>query len=256
MRRHRRVPHGHGNRRFLLHRGQSPRAGRTHRDRRGHRHRHRARADPHHRGQEPRGGHRRRLAIRREARRPRHSVPDHHRGPDQQLYPRLRPHHRLSRGDRHGHPPRRRHGLFGRRHHALLRQPAGEGHRMGAHARGRDRADGPRAARVSHPGCVDQHRLRREPAEAPDLPELPVPHQVHRRDARAVRFQAAPGPRDAAPDVYRRHHRERASRDRGTPPVPAPTSRTPSRHCSGPTRLRWGPASFWTSTGPRRWRNG
>jgi biotin carboxylase len=67
--------------------------------------------------------------------RPRAPVPDHHRGPAEQLHPRLWPHHRLSRGHRHGHPAGRRHRLFGRRHHALLRFAAGKGHRLGADAR-------------------------------------------------------------------------------------------------------------------------
>jgi pyruvate carboxylase len=40
----------------------------------------------------------------------------------------------------------------------------------------RHRADGPGVARVPHPRRVDQHRLRREPAEAPDLPELQLHH--------------------------------------------------------------------------------
>jgi hypothetical protein len=79
-------------------------------------------------------------------------------------------------------------------------------------------------ARVPHPGRVDQHRLRREPAEAPDLPELPVPHQVHRRDAGAVRFQTAAGPGHADPDLYRGYHRERAPRDARPPRTPPPMS--------------------------------
>jgi pyruvate carboxylase len=45
------------------------------------------------------------FAIRREARWPRHPVPDHDRGPRQQLHPRLWAHHRLSRGHGDGHPP-------------------------------------------------------------------------------------------------------------------------------------------------------
>ncbi len=44
--------------------------------------------------------------------------------------------------------------------------PAGEGDGLGADAGGRDRADGPGAARIPDSRRVDQHRLRREPAEA------------------------------------------------------------------------------------------
>ncbi len=49
---------------------------------------------------------------RRAAERPRHPVPDHHRGPAEQLHPGLWPDHRLSRRDGVRHPARRRHGLF------------------------------------------------------------------------------------------------------------------------------------------------
>jgi hypothetical protein len=71
----------------------------------------------------------------------------------------------------HGHPAGRRHRLFGRGDHALLRLAAGQGHCLGADARGGHRAHGPGAARVPHPRRQHEHRLRREPAQAPDLPE-------------------------------------------------------------------------------------
>ena len=67
------------------------------------------------------------------------------------------------------HPARRRHGLFRRGHHPLLRSAAGEGDRLGADARGGDRAHGPRAARVPHPRRGDQPRLPREPDQPPDI---------------------------------------------------------------------------------------
>ena len=60
------------------------------------------------------------------------AMPHHDRGSRAELHPGLWPHHRLSRRDRLRHPPRRRHRLFGRGHHPLLRSAAREGHRMGA----------------------------------------------------------------------------------------------------------------------------
>ena len=227
VRRHRRVPDGHGDRRVLLHRGEPARPGRAHRDRGGHRHRHRPRPDPDRRGQEPRGGDRRRQPVRRGAVRPRHPVPHHHRGPANNFIPdygRITAYRgatgmgiRLDGGTAYSR----------RGHHPLLRLAAGEGHRLGADARGRDRAHGPRAARVPHPRRVDQHRLRREPAAAPDLPQQRVPHQVHRRDAGALRLRAAPRPGDEDPDLHRRHHRERPPRDAGPPQARRPRRREP-----------------------------
>ena len=43
----------------------------------------------------------------------RHPVPHHHRGPGEQLHPRLRAHHRLPLGQRLRHPAGRRHGFAG-----------------------------------------------------------------------------------------------------------------------------------------------
>ena len=112
VRRHRRVPDGPRHRRLLLHRGQPAHPGRAHRHRGGDRHRHRPRPDPDRRGRDHRRGDRQPQPGRGQAERPRHPVPDHHRGPAEQLHPRLRPDHRLSRRHRHGHPARRRHRLF------------------------------------------------------------------------------------------------------------------------------------------------
>ena len=60
----------------------------------------------------------------------------------------------------------------------------------------------------------------------PVIPVQPVHHEIHRRDGRAVRFRPAPRPGHAYPALYRRYHRERASRDRRPP--------TPARGCEGP----------------------
>ena len=62
--------------------------------------------------------------------------------------------------------------------------PAGQGHRPRADAGKGDRPHGPGLARIPHPGRRDEHRIRHQPAEAPDLPERHLHHQVHRHDAR------------------------------------------------------------------------
>ena len=72
---------------------------------------------------------------RHPAQRPRPPVPDHHRGSGAELHPRLRADHRLSRRDRLRHPARRRHRLFRRGDHPLLRPAPREGHRLGADRR-------------------------------------------------------------------------------------------------------------------------
>ena len=84
-------------------------------------------------------------------------------------------------------------------------------------ARDGDRPPRPRAARVPHPRRLDQHRLRREPAQAPDLPRLFLHHQVHRHDARALPLHRPPRPGDEDPHLHRRHHRQRPPRDRRPP---------------------------------------
>ena len=84
----------------------------------GHRHRHRAGPDPASPQGAPLGTTRRSASRARRTiarRRLRDPVPRHHRGPGEQLRPRLRPHHRLPLGRRLRHPPRRRHGLFAAR---------------------------------------------------------------------------------------------------------------------------------------------
>ena len=216
VRRHDRVPDGPRHRRLLLHRGQPARAGRAYRDRGGHRHRHRARPDNDRRGLDARRGHRQGGPVRDHAQRPRHPVPDHHRGPAEQLHPRLRPDHRLPRRHRPRHPARRRHRLLGRGDHAILRLALGEGHRLGADAGDGDQAPRPGAQGVPHPRRLDQHRVRREPAEASDVSRRHLHHQVHRHDPRAPAFQRAARPGDQDPDLRRRRHRQRPPGDRRT----------------------------------------
>ena len=133
--------------------------------------------------------------------------------PENNFMPGLWAHHRLSRRGRLRHPPRRRHRLFGRGHHALLRSAAGQGHRLGADAAGSDRAHGPRAARVPHPRRRDQSHFL----------EAIINHPTFRDNRYTTRFidttpelfasgQAA-GPRDQAAELSRRRQRQRPSRD-------------------------------------------
>ena len=146
------------------------------------------------------------------AQRPRAAVPHHHRRSREQFHPRLWPHHRLSRRHRLRHPARRRHRLFRRGDHPLLRSAAGEGDALGADAGGGDRPHGPGAARIPHPRRRDQPaRSSRTSSRIRDFRDDELHDAVHRRDAGAVRRQAARGPRDQAPDLHRRRHRQRPS---------------------------------------------
>ena len=133
--------------------------------------------------------------------------------PGAELHPGLWPHHRLSRRDRLRHPARRRHRLFRRGHHPLLRSAAGKGHRLGADAAGGDRPHGPRAARVPHPRRRDQPDLPRSDHHPPELPRQQLHDALHRHDAGTVRAGQAPGPRDQAAELSRRRHRQRPSGD-------------------------------------------
>ena len=157
-----------------------------------HRHRHRQGADPPARRRGDRdAGIGRAAAGGHPAQRQRHPVPHHDRGSGREFHPGLRPHHRLSRGDRLWRAARRRHGLCGRDHHAVLRSAAREGDLLGAVARGGDRPHAPGAARVPHPRRVDQPRVPRKHHHAPGFRQQPLHDAVHRHDAGAVRIHAA-----------------------------------------------------------------
>ncbi len=102
----------------------------------------------------------------------------------------------------------------GRGDHAVLRLASGQGHGLGADAGKSDCADGSGFARISDPRRVHQHRLCRKPAEAPHLSEQHLYDEIHRHDARPVHLQTAAGSGDQDPDLYRRHHGERAPGNR------------------------------------------
>ena len=142
------------------------------------------------------------------------AVPGDHGRSAEQLHPGLWPHHRLSFGDRHGHPARWRHRLFGRGDHPLLRQPAGKGDRLGADAGNGDRADGPGSLRefrirgvatniafvenlLKHPTFLDNTYTTKFIDTTPEL----------------FQFKPAARPGDENPHLYRRCDRQRASRD-------------------------------------------
>ena len=167
-RRHRRVPDRCRHRRVLLHRGQSAHPGRAHRHRGGHRHRHRQGADPDRRGRPHRRVDETGIPAQDAIRLDGHALqcrittedPENNFIPD---YGRITAYRgaigfgiRLDGGTAYS----------GRRGHPLLRLAAGEGHRLGADARGGDRPDGSGAARVPHPRRGDQPRLPRERARA------------------------------------------------------------------------------------------
>ena len=127
------------------------------------------------------------------------AVPHHHRGPAEQVHPRLWPHRRLPRRQRLRHPARRRHCLFRRGDHAVLRFPPGEGHRLGA--------DGGRSRHARMDRALREFRIRGVATNLwflealvahPAVSERRRHHALHRRDPGALRLQAPPRPGDAA----------------------------------------------------------
>ena len=143
----------------------------------------------------------------------RHPVPGHDRGPGQQLRPRLRPAQPLPLGQRPGHPPRRRHGVRRRGHHAVLRLAAGEGDGPRPALRRRRPADGALPAGVPRPRREDEHPVPDQPRHAPRLPGRRLHDAVPRRDAGAV--PACRTRQDRATKLltlHRRGHRQRPSR--------------------------------------------
>ena len=103
----------------------------------------------------------------------------------------------LPLGRRPRHPPRRRHGVRRRGHHAVLRLAAGEGHRLRRGVRRRRPPDGARAAGVPHPRREDEH---------------PVPDQRWSR----TRTSWPAGARRGSSTRRRSCSRSRPRRDRAT----------------------------------------
>ncbi len=149
------------------------------------------------------------------------AVPGHHRGRREQLHPRLRAHQRLPGGHRLRHPPRRRHRLRRGGGHPVLRLAPGEGDGVGAHPRGVDRPDGPRAARVPDPRRQDQPAVPGGADRPPALPGRRLHHPLRRRDAGAVPVPAPPRPGHPAAVVHRRRAGERQPGGGGPAPARA-----------------------------------
>ena len=134
--------------------------------------------------------------------------------PEQNFIPGLRPHHRLSRRHRLRHPPRWRHRLFRRGHHPLLRSAAGKGHRPGRRRR--------RRRSPAWTGrCANSASAASRPTST--FLEAIITHPNFRDNSYTTRFidttpelfaaGEAAGPRDQAPQLYRRRHRQRPSRN-------------------------------------------
>ncbi len=122
----------------------------------------------------------------------------------------------------------------GRGDHAVLRSAAREGHLPG---RRRPRRRSPAciarcassASAASRPIC-----LPRKHHHAPRFRHQPLHHAVHRHDAGAVRVPPPQGPRDQAPDLHRRRHRQRPSG--GARPAAAAGQTPSSRSCRSTSR--------------------
>ena len=180
-----------------------------------------------------------RIAVRRDARRPRPlpghhpaarrraAVPDHHRGPGQQLPPRHRRDHDLPLPRRRRRPPRRRHDLHRRRGLRALRLDALQAHLPRPHLR-EGRREGPaRGRRVPDPRRHHQHRVPAGGARRPRLRRRPRHDVVHRDPPAAAAGPRLGRPRHQAADLPRRRHRQPAARrgagDASTRPPSCPT---------------------------------
>ena len=215
MRRHGRVPDGPRHGRLLLHRGEPARPGRAHRHRGGDRHRHRARPDPDRRGRDasPRrpawpsqadvtlNGHAIQCRITTED-------PQNNFIPD---YGRITAYRGAT-----GHGIRLDGGtaysgaVITRYYDSLLEKVTAW-------------APTPEMAIARIDRALREFRIRgvstniafvENLLKHPTFLDYYLHHQVHRHDARALPLQRAPRPGDEDPDLHRRHHRQRPSRDR------------------------------------------
>ena len=140
-------------------------------------------------------------------------MPDHHRGSGQQFHSRLRPHDRLSQPGRFRRAAGRRHGLCRRHDHALLRLAAGQGHRLGADARGDDRAHAPRAVGIPHPRRRHQSALPRSDHHASALRARPTTPRASSTRRRSCSHRRARATGDHAhADLHRRRRSSTAIR--------------------------------------------
>ena len=139
------------------------------------------------------------------AERPCAAMPHHDRGSRERLPARLRPAHRVPQRGRLRHPARRRHRLWRRGHHAVLRFAAGQGDRLGADG-GRDRS-GAWTARCANSAFAASRRTCSSsrtssiirPSRRGDVTTRFI--DMH---ARAARLREAARPRDQAAALPRR----------------------------------------------------
>ena len=189
QRRHGGVPAGRRQRQVLFHRGQSAHPGRAH----GHRSRSPASTSSRRRSASPRAsasaapesG----VPAQGDIRLSAHALqcrittedPENNFIPDYGQITAYREPGRLR------HPPRRRHRLYRRDHHALLRFAAGEGDRLGADAaRRRSRACTARCGSSASAACATNLRFLDQLITHPRFARRRLHDALHRRDAGAV----------------------------------------------------------------------
>ncbi len=241
---HGRVPAGPG-RQLRLHRDEPADPGRAHGHRGGHRRRpgpgpaaDRLRRDPGGPGADPRGhpGARRRPPV-----------PDHHRGPGQQLPPRHRRDHDLPLPRRWWRAPRRRYDVHRCGDLRPLRLDVVQAHLPRPHLRA-GRAEGaPRRRGVPDPGRHHQHRVPAGRPGRPRLPGRPDHHQLHRDPPAAPQGAGQRRPRHQADDLPGRRHGQPAARPGPGDPRPRhqaarprPRRARPRRHPPAAARARAG----------------
>ena len=149
-------------------------------------------------------------------------VPDHDRGPDQQLHARLRPDHPLSVVRRAGAAARRRLDHLGGDHHAVLRLAPGEGLGLRPAVRGRGFEDGTGAPGIPDSGGQNQHPVPLERDHQPRVPVGALHDPVHRLDARAVPVRGPSRPGDEALGVHGRRGGQRLPGHEARPVSGAP----------------------------------
>ncbi len=140
------------------------------------------------------------------------AVPDHHRGPGQQLPPRHRRDHHLPLPRRWWRPPRRRYDVHRRGDLGALRLDALQAHLPRPHLRGRRAEGAPRGRGVPDPRRHDQHRVPAGGPRRPRLPGRPGHHQLHRDPPAAAQGARQRRPRHQADDLPRRRDGQPAAR--------------------------------------------
>ncbi len=199
---------------MVFHRGQPAHSGRAHRHRNGDRHRPRALADPHRPG--TRRSHGPEINLPPQDQMPLHGYalqcrvttedPQNNFVPD---YGKIHTYRspagfgvRLDGGSAYG----------GAVITPVLRLAARQGHGVGPRVSAGVPAHGSRAARVPHSRRQDQHPVPRERRQQRRVPVRPARRRgFSTRIRRCSQFTPRQRPRDEAPDLHRRRHRQRQS---------------------------------------------